>query len=83
MITLLFRQIKGRNEHLHHARQQGPVEAHFAHGITVTDGKISRFRELTDTAAAVEAIVAWRFDKTAQERPKYGNATLYLFRVKP
>ncbi len=34
------------------------VHAHFAHVVTVTDGKITRFREYTDTAALVEAMVA-------------------------
>ncbi len=29
---------------------------HFAHVVTVRDGKISRFREFTDTAAAVAAM---------------------------
>ncbi len=34
------------------------LQAHFVHVVTVTDGKITRFREYTDTAAAVEAMVA-------------------------
>jgi len=31
-------------------------EANFVHAITIEDGKISRFREYTDTAAAAEAM---------------------------
>ena len=31
-------------------------DAHFTHAVTVNDGKISRFREYTDTAAAAEAM---------------------------
>lgn len=31
-------------------------ESHFAHVITVRDGKVCRFREYTDTAAALEAM---------------------------
>lgn len=31
-------------------------DSHFAHVVTIRDGKICKFREYTDTAAAVEAI---------------------------
>ena len=32
-----------------------PIKTHFAHVITVRDGKWSRFRDFQDSAAAVEA----------------------------
>ena len=34
------------------------LDAHFVHVMTISNGKIASFREYTDTAAAIEAMVA-------------------------
>ena len=44
-------------EYAGNAKKTGKrFEAHFAHVVTIKNGKVSSFREYTDTAAAVEAM---------------------------
>jgi ketosteroid isomerase-like protein len=45
-------------EYLWRSKVTGRVfDAHFVHVVNIRDGKIYRFREYTDTAAAVAAMV--------------------------